>query len=76
MRQGSWRFHRDLGPATVWGYWAKNPHDPRKAIGMGYLGPTLSVTKDRPTVVKYRNELPTTHLFQFVIDAIRNGDPH
>ncbi|MGW5665778.1 multicopper oxidase family protein [Streptomyces sp. NPDC003758] len=75
MRQGSWRFHRDLGPATVWGYWAENPHDPRKAIGMGYLGPTLSVTKDHPTVVKYRNELPTTHLFQFVIDAIRNGDP-
>jgi spore coat protein A len=75
MRQGSWRFHRDLGPATVWGYWATNPHDRRKAIGMGYLGPTLSVTTDHPTVVKYRNELPTTHMFQFVIDAIRNGDP-
>ena len=44
-----------------------------KPIGMGYLGPTVSVTKDHPTVVKYRNELPTTHLFQFVIDAIRNG---
>lgn len=41
MRQGSWRFHRDLGPATVWGYWATNPHDPHKPIGMGYLGPTL-----------------------------------
>lgn len=75
MRQGSWRFHRDLGPATVWGYWAKNPHHPHRAIGMGYLGPTISVIKDHPTVVKYRNELPTTHLFQFVIDAIRSGDP-
>ncbi|MFD6275145.1 multicopper oxidase family protein [Streptomyces sp. NPDC060209] len=75
MRQGSWRFHRDLGPATVWGYWARNPRDPHKAIGMGYLGPTISVTKDRPTVVKYRNKLPTTHLFQSVIDAIREGDP-
>ncbi|MFF4852954.1 hypothetical protein [Streptomyces sp. NPDC001194] len=75
MRQGSWRFHRDLAPATVWGYWAAHPHDPGKVIGMGYLGPTISVNKDHPTVVKYRNKLPTTHLFQFVIDGIRNGDP-
>ncbi|MEU8995882.1 multicopper oxidase domain-containing protein [Streptomyces caniferus] len=73
MRQGSWRFHRDLGPATVWGYWAKNPRDPRKAIGLGYLGPTISVKADHPTVVKYRNKLPTTHLFQSVIDQIRGG---
>jgi spore coat protein A len=75
MRQGSWRFHKDLGLATVWGYWATNPHDPHKPIGMGYLGPTIWVTKDHPTVVKYRNELPTTHMFQFVIDEIRNGNP-
>ncbi|MFB7712312.1 multicopper oxidase family protein [Streptomyces sp. NPDC056105] len=75
MRPGTWRFHRDLGPAKVWGYWAANPHDPRKPIGMGYLGPTLNVTRDHPTVVKYRNHLPTTHLFQFVINKIRNGDP-
>ena len=76
MRQGSWRFHRDLKAATVWGYWATNPHDPDKPIGMGYLGPTIIVTKDHPTVVKYRNELPTTHLFQFVIDAFARGTPH
>ncbi|MER7467510.1 multicopper oxidase domain-containing protein [Streptomyces sp. NPDC097981] len=75
MRQGSWSFHRDLGPATVWGYWAKNPHNPHKPIGMGYLGPTISVNNDHPTVVKYRNKLPTTHLFQFVIDEIRKGNP-
>ena len=75
MRQASWRFHRDLGPARVWGYWATDPHRPHKSIGMGYLGPTISTTRDRPTVVKWRNQLPTTHLFQFVIDAIRNGDP-
>ncbi|MFB6862315.1 multicopper oxidase family protein [Streptomyces virginiae] len=54
---------------------ADYPHSPRRPIGMGYLGPTISVNKDHPTVVKYRNHLPTTHLFQFVIDAIRNGDP-
>jgi spore coat protein A, manganese oxidase len=75
MRQDYWRFHRDLGRATVWGYWAANPHDPRKPIGMGYLGPTISVIKDHPTVAKYTNELPTTHLFQFVIDLLRKGDP-
>lgn len=75
MRAGYWRFHRDLGLATVWGYWAANPHDPHKPIGMGYLGPTISVIKDHPTVAKYRNELPTTHLFQFVIDLLRKGDP-
>jgi spore coat protein A len=75
MREGYWRFHRDLGLATVWGYWAANPHDPHKPIGMGYLGPTISVTKDHPTVAKWRNELPTTHLFQFVIDLLRKGDP-
>ncbi len=31
MRQGSWQFHRDLGPAKVWGYWATNPQDPPTA---------------------------------------------
>ncbi|MFD8717697.1 hypothetical protein ACFV2H_06635 [Streptomyces sp. NPDC059629] len=40
MRQGSWRFHRDLGPSPVWGYWATNPYDPRTPIGVGCLGPT------------------------------------
>jgi spore coat protein A len=74
MRQGTWRFHRDLGPAKVWGYWATNPHARHRAIGMGYLGPTLSVTRDRPMVVKWRNELPDRHLFQSVIDDIRNGN--
>ncbi|WP_222106393.1 multicopper oxidase family protein [Catellatospora sichuanensis] len=75
MRPGKWRFHRDLGPATVWGYWAKNPHHAHRPIGMGYLGPTFSATRDRPTVVKYRNKLPTTHLFQSVIEEIRGGNP-
>ncbi|WP_405590094.1 multicopper oxidase family protein [Streptomyces sp. NBC_01190] len=75
MREGIWRFHRDLGPAKVWGYWAENPDDRHKLIGMGYLGPTLDVTVDHPTVVKWRNELPTEHLFPAVIDAIRSGNP-
>jgi FtsP/CotA-like multicopper oxidase with cupredoxin domain len=73
MRQGSWRFHRDLGRSAVWGYWAANPRDPHKPIGMGYLGPTIEVTRDRPTVVKWRNELPTKHLFPAAIKQIRQG---
>lgn len=75
MGQGTWQFHRDLGPSPVWGYWATNPHDPHKPIGMGYLGPTFNTTRDHPTVVKYRNELPTTHMFQDVILKIRDGNP-
>ncbi|MBO2463335.1 multicopper oxidase family protein [Actinomadura violacea] len=76
MRQHEWCFHRDLGPAKVWGYWAKNPNDPGKPLGMGYLGPTIAATRDHPTVVKYRNELPAgPHMFQFVLDRIRKGDP-
>jgi spore coat protein A len=75
MRQSSWQFHRDLGPAKVWGYWGTNPQDPQQPIGMGYLGPTFSVTKDSPTVVRYRNELPNAHLFQFAVDRLRQGDP-
>jgi spore coat protein A len=75
MREGSWQFHRDLGLATVWGYWAANPDDPDKPIGMGYLGPTISVARNHPTVAKFRTELPTTHMFQFVIDLLRKGDP-
>ncbi|MET7783341.1 multicopper oxidase domain-containing protein [Streptomyces sp. NPDC005388] len=75
MRQGWWRFHRDLRPSPAWGYWATDPHRRHKPIGMGYLGPTLSVTRDHPTVVKWRNELPTTHIYQSVIDMIRNGNP-
>jgi spore coat protein A len=74
MRPGTWRFHRDLGPATVWGYWAADPDDLGKPIGMGYLGPTINATVDRPAVMKYRNELPTTHLFQYVVDQIRSGN--
>jgi spore coat protein A, manganese oxidase len=74
MLQYTWQFHRDLGAGPVWGYWARNPCDPDNPIGMGYLGPTIDVTKDYPTIVKWRNALPTTHLFQSAIDLIRKGD--
>ena len=42
---------------------------------MGYLGPTINVTRHHPTVLKSINELPTRHMFQFVIDAVRSGNP-
>src|SRR4051812_19704259 len=71
MLQRSWQFHRDLGTATTWGYWAANPSDPAKPIGMGYLGPTIVAQRNLPVVVKYRNDLPTTHLFQSSIDRWR-----
>src|SRR6185437_47823 len=51
MRPGTWQFHRDLGPAKVWGYWAADPNDLSRPIGMGYLGPTIDATVDRPTVL-------------------------
>ncbi|MFG2881613.1 multicopper oxidase family protein [Streptomyces sp. NPDC048297] len=75
MLQRPWQFHRDLGAGAVWGYWAKNPSDPGNPIGMGYLGPTVVATKDCPTVVKYRTELPTTHLFQDRVDTLHKESP-
>ncbi|MER6814442.1 multicopper oxidase domain-containing protein [Spirillospora sp. NPDC000708] len=76
MRQHEWRFHRDLSPAPAWGYWAENPSAPGEPLGMGYLGPTIRATRNRPAVVKYRNELPAgPHMFQSVLDRIRERDP-
>ncbi|WP_406363415.1 multicopper oxidase family protein [Streptomyces sp. NBC_01579] len=75
MLQRPWQFHRDLGAGAVWGYWAKNPYDPDMPIGMGYFGPTIVATKDHPTVVKYRTELPTTHLFQGRVDQLHHDSP-
>ena len=74
MRQSTWQFHRDLGPGKVWGYWVANPQDPGQPIGMGYLGPTINVARGRPTVARYRNELPNKHLFQFAVDRLMSGD--
>jgi spore coat protein A len=71
MLQRSWQFHRDLGSATTWGYWATNPWNRAKPIGMGYLGPTIIARRNRPVVVNYRNNLPTTHLFQAKVDNMR-----
>jgi spore coat protein A len=73
MLQRPWQFHRDLGAAAVWGYWAANPRNADKPIGMGYLGPTIETTRNCPAIVKYRNQLPTTHLFQSEVDSMREA---
>ncbi|MCW2904910.1 MAG: multicopper oxidase type 3 [Streptosporangiaceae bacterium] len=69
MLQRPWRFHRDLGMAQAWGYWAANPAAPSRPIGLGYLGPTVVAQRHRPVVVRYRNELPRTHLLHSAVDV-------
>jgi spore coat protein A len=52
MTASQHKFHRDLGPATVWTY-----GQPGKTPVM--LGPTIVATTGRPVVVKWINNLPT-----------------
>jgi spore coat protein A len=68
MRQHPWRFHTDLGTTVAWGYWASDPSGSGGAAGLGCLGPTLVAQRDRPSVVRYRNHLPATHLLHASID--------
>ncbi|GDY31428.1 multicopper oxidase family protein [Gandjariella thermophila] len=69
IRQRSWQFHRDLGVARTWGYWAVNPLDRRYPVGMGYLGPTIDAHSQRPVVVRFVNQLPTSHLLRESVDV-------
>ena len=68
MLQRPWRFHADLGATVAWGYWAFAPSGSGGSAGLGYLGPTLVARRNRPSVVRYRNCLPATHLLQGSID--------
>ena len=52
MTASQHKFHRDLGPATVWTY-----GQPGKTPVL--LGPTIVATTGRPVVIKYINNLPT-----------------
>jgi spore coat protein A len=52
MEASGHKFHRDLGPATVWTY-----GQPGKTPVL--LGPTIVAKSGRPVVVKYINLLPT-----------------
>jgi spore coat protein A len=69
MRQQLWQFHRDLPTTRTWGYWASNPSEAAKPIGLGYLGPTFVTHQRRPVIIKHRNQLPATHLLQSSIDV-------
>jgi spore coat protein A len=62
MEQRSWRFHSQLNAAPSWGYWSGS-------TGIGYLGPTIVAQEGRPVVVKYTNNLPSTHLLSNSIDT-------
>ncbi|WP_433424844.1 multicopper oxidase family protein [Microtetraspora malaysiensis] len=68
MRQRPWRFHTDLGATVAWGYWASAPSGGGGPAGLGCLGPILVARRYRPSVVRYRNDLPTTHLLHRSID--------
>jgi spore coat protein A, manganese oxidase len=62
MEQKDWQFHNELAARASWGYWSGS-------IGIGYLGPTIVAQKGRPVVVKYTNNLPSTHLLSNAIDT-------
>ncbi len=51
MTASQHKFHRDLGPATVWTY-----GQPGKAPVL--MGPTIVAKSGRPVVIKYINDLP------------------
>jgi spore coat protein A len=60
MRAFKQKLHRDLPRTPLWGY-----------EGM-YPGPTFEARRGRPIDVKWRNDLPGTHLFP--IDTTLHGD--
>jgi spore coat protein A len=50
MTQFRQQLHRDLPPTTVWGFHGSYP------------GPTIEARTKQPLIVKWINDLPTTHL--------------
>jgi spore coat protein A, manganese oxidase len=68
MRQQPWRFHTDLATTAAWGFWASDLSGRGRAAGLGCLGPTLVARRDRPLIVRYRDQLPLKHLLHHSID--------
>ncbi len=62
MLQVEQQLHRDFPLTTVWGYEGKYP------------GPTIEAQRDRPILVRYLNELPTTHLLP-VDTSVHGAEP-
>lgn len=82
MAEGKFQFSSQLPVTalsnTTWGYGSNynqednNNKNKTKGIPnnvfLGYLGPTIEATKGRPVVVKFINNLPTTHPLEASID--------
>ena len=62
MRQVQQQLHRDFPPTTVWGY------------NGTYPGPTIEARRNRAIVVRYLNDLPTTHLLP-VDHSVHGAEP-
>jgi spore coat protein A len=76
MRPGSWKFHSQL-PKTrlTWGYWGTGVSaGPGGPIGLGYLGPTIEASQDKPVVVKFVNSLTGDHPLEAAIDYTIMGN--
>ncbi|WP_326642121.1 hypothetical protein OG884_03660 [Streptosporangium sp. NBC_01755] len=43
---------------VAWGFWASDLPGRSGAAGLGCLGPTLVTRRDRPSIVRYRNQAP------------------
>ena len=62
MTEFKQKLHSQLHPTTLWGY------------NGAYPGPSFEAIRGVPIAVTYRNELPTTHLFQDAVDMTIHGD--
>lgn len=72
MKSGQFRFSSQL-PApvitnTTWGYGGRDLAGGGPLVFLGYLGPTIEAQKGKTVVVKFINNLPTTHPLQASID--------
>jgi spore coat protein A len=61
MKQVRQKLHRDLPPTPLWGYDGIFP------------GPTIETFRGQPIVVRWENDLPSTHLFPEAIDTSIHG---
>ncbi len=62
MREFRQKLHRDLPPTTLWGY-----------NGM-YPGPTFETRRGKPIAVRWRNNLPATHMLP-IAPTIHGAEP-
>lgn len=75
MKDGKFPFSSQLPvtalQSTTWGYGSNHNQPgplPVNDVFLGYLGPTIEATKGKHVVVKFINNLPTTHPLQTAID--------